>query len=147
MNIPLCNCQKAGKSSARSTASGEECEYCTSSTTRRRTGRESCKKSASVIGGTGRRSATSAQPGNPGEPGNWVTVLIGTRLLKMQEHPAGSLRHQEKSASTTGRGTDRERSKGGRQCREDTDLRKERRESRNCQGIQLSLDYGRSPER
>ena len=46
-----------------------ECENCTSSTTGRGTDRERCKESASVIGGTGRRSATSAQPGNPREPG------------------------------------------------------------------------------
>ena len=46
-----------------------ECKYCTSSTTGRGSDRERCKESASVIGGTGRRSATSAQPGNPREPG------------------------------------------------------------------------------
>ena len=39
-----------------------------SSTTGRGTDQERCKESASVIGGTGRRSATSAQPGNPREP-------------------------------------------------------------------------------
>ena len=41
---------------------------CTSSTTGRGTDRERCKEGASV-GGTGRRSARSAQPGNPREPG------------------------------------------------------------------------------
>ena len=40
---------------------------------------------------------------------------------------------------------DRERCKGERQCGGDTDRRKERRESRNCQGTRESLDYGRSP--
>ena len=44
-------------------------QACTSSTTGRGTDRERCKESASVIGGTGRRSATSAQSGNPREPG------------------------------------------------------------------------------
>ena len=46
----------------------EECESCTSSTTGRGTDRERCKEGASV-GGAGRRSARSAQPGNPREPG------------------------------------------------------------------------------
>ena len=54
---------------ARSLRHQEECKYCTSSTTGRGTDRERCKESASVIGGTGRRSAASAQPGNPKEPG------------------------------------------------------------------------------
>ena len=40
-----------------------------SSITGRGTGRERCEENASVIEGTGRRSATSAQPGNPREPG------------------------------------------------------------------------------
>ena len=38
----------------------EECKYCTSSTTGREIDRERYKESASVIGGTDRRSATSA---------------------------------------------------------------------------------------
>ena len=41
---------------------------CTSSTTGRGTDRERCKEGASV-GGTSRRSARTAQPGNPREPG------------------------------------------------------------------------------
>ena len=52
---------------ARSLRHQEECKYCTSSAAGRGTDRESCKETASVIGGTGRRSATSAQPGNPRE--------------------------------------------------------------------------------
>ena len=59
----------AGISPARSLRHQEECEYCTSSTTGRGTGRERCQESASDIGGTGQRSATNAQPGNPRDPG------------------------------------------------------------------------------
>ena len=68
----ICLCPhlpKAGTLPARTTAS-EECENCTSSTTGRGTDRERCKESTSV-GGTGRRSARSAQPGNPREPGTF----------------------------------------------------------------------------
>ena len=54
---------------ARSRQHQEKCKYCTSSTTGRGTDRKRCKESASVIGDTGRRSATSAQPGDPKEPG------------------------------------------------------------------------------
>ena len=64
-----------------------------------------------------------------------------------KNHPARSLRHQEDceycASSTTGRGNDRECSKGERRC-EDTDRRKERRESAN-QITRASLDYGRWP--
>ena len=55
--------------SARSLRHQEECKYCTSSKTGQGTDREHCKESASVIGGTGRRSVTSAKPGKPREPG------------------------------------------------------------------------------
>ena len=56
---------KAGTSSARSTAPREEGENCTSSTTGRGTDRERCKESASVIGGTGRRSVVKAATREP----------------------------------------------------------------------------------
>ena len=52
---------------ARFRASGEECEYVKYHQPRNRP--RALRGSASVIGGTGRRSATSAQPGNPREPG------------------------------------------------------------------------------
>ena len=52
---------------ARSTAPAEECEYVKYHRPRDRP--RALRGSASVIGGTGRRSATSAQPGNPREPG------------------------------------------------------------------------------
>ena len=66
LSVPSCRVQK--NDPARSLRHQKECEYCTSSTTGRETDRERCKKSASVIGDTGRRSVTSAQPGNPREP-------------------------------------------------------------------------------
>ena len=69
---------------ARSLRHQEECKYCTSSTTGRGTDRERCKESASVIGGTGRRSATSAQPGNPKEPG--LLEVVGDSRSDEREH-------------------------------------------------------------
>ena len=51
---------------ARSTAPREECEYVKYHRPRNRP--RALRGSASVIGGTGRRRATSAQPGNPREP-------------------------------------------------------------------------------
>ena len=74
----------AGISSARSLWHQEECEYCTSSTAGRGTGRERCEESASVIGGTGRRSATSAQPENPREPG--LREVVGNYRSGEREH-------------------------------------------------------------
>ena len=68
-DLSVLTCRLQENHPARSLRHQEECEYCTSSTTGRGTGRERCKESASVLGGTGRRSATSAQPGNPSEPG------------------------------------------------------------------------------
>ena len=70
----------AGISPARSTAPGE-CENCTSSTTGRGTDRERCKESASV-GDTGRRSARSALPGNPREPGFFWRSLEAPRSVR-----------------------------------------------------------------
>ena len=52
---------------ARSTAPGEECEYVEYHRSRNRS--RALRGSASLVGGTGRRSATSAQPRNPREPG------------------------------------------------------------------------------
>ena len=75
---------KAGISPARSTARGK-CENCTSSTTGRGTNRERCKESASV-GGTGRRSARSAQPGNPREPGFYWRSLEAPRYQVNASH-------------------------------------------------------------
>ena len=69
---------------ARSLRHQEECKYCTSRTTGRGTDRERCKESASVIGGTGRRSATSAQPGNPKEPG--LLEVVGDSRSDEREH-------------------------------------------------------------
>ena len=74
----------AGISSARSRRHQEECEYCTSSSTGRGTGRERCKESASIIGGTSRRSATSAQPGNSREPG--LRKVVGHCRSGEREH-------------------------------------------------------------
>ena len=67
LSVPTCRVQE--NHPARSLRHQEEWEYCTSSTTGRGTDRKRCKGSASVIGGAGRRSATSAQLGNPREPG------------------------------------------------------------------------------
>ena len=58
----------AGISPARSRQRREKSAN-TSSTTGRGTDRERYEESVSVIGGTGRGSATSAQPGNPRESG------------------------------------------------------------------------------
>ena len=69
---------------ARSLRHQEECKYCTSSTTGRGTDRERCKESASVIGGTGRRSATSAQSGNPKKPG--LLEVVGDSRSDEREH-------------------------------------------------------------
>ena len=63
LSVPTCRVQK--NHPARSLRHHTEWKYCTSSAT----GQKRCKKSASVTEGTGRRSATSAQPGNPREPG------------------------------------------------------------------------------
>ena len=57
-----------------------------SSTTGRGTDRERYKESAIVIGGTGRRSATSAQPGNPREPG--LLEVVGGSRSGEREHCA-----------------------------------------------------------
>ena len=73
-----------GISSTRSLRHQEECEYCTSSIIDRGTGRERCEESASVIGGTGRRSETSAQPGSPREPG--VREVVGDYRSGKREH-------------------------------------------------------------
>ena len=98
---------KAGRSPTRKAAPGE-CENCTSSTNGRGTDRERCKESASVIGGTGRRSATSAQPRNRREPGFYwrSSETPGTS-------PAWSALGECENCtfSTTGRGTYRERCK------------------------------------
>ena len=70
--VPVLICihlPSAGISLARSLRHQGECKYCASSTTDRGTGQERCKESASDIGGTGQRSATNAQPGNPRDPG------------------------------------------------------------------------------
>ena len=72
------------KDPARSLRHQEKCEYCTSNTTGRRTDRERSKEGASVVEGTGRRSATSAQPGNPGEPG-LREVVADFRSCKHEE--------------------------------------------------------------
>ena len=74
----------AGISSTRSLRHQEECGYCTSSTIDRGTGRERCEESASVIGGTGRRSATSAQPGSPREPG--LREVVGDYISGKREY-------------------------------------------------------------
>ena len=50
---------------ARSLQHQEECEYCSSSTTGRETGRELCEESVSVIGGTGRRIVARAATREP----------------------------------------------------------------------------------
>ena len=65
------------------TAPGE-CKNCTSSTTGRGTDRERCKEGASV-GGTGRRSARSAQPENPREPGIFLEIVasLSVSLLSL----------------------------------------------------------------
>ena len=55
-----------------------------SSTTRRGTDRERNKESASVIGGTGRKIATSVQPGNPREPG--LLEVVGDSRSGEREH-------------------------------------------------------------
>ena len=73
----------AGKSPARKTAP-EECESCTSSTTDRETDRERCKEGASV-GGTGRRSARSAQPGDPREPGLFLEIVRDSKVSGERE--------------------------------------------------------------
>ena len=69
VTVLICLCPHLPKSS---NITGPEkyhgVQDCTSSTTGRGTDRERCKEGASV-GGTGRRSARSAQPGNPREPG------------------------------------------------------------------------------
>ena len=67
LSVPTCRMQE--NNPARSLWHQEKCKYCTSGTTGRGIDRERCKEGASIIGGTCRRSATSAQPGNPREPG------------------------------------------------------------------------------
>ena len=82
LSVPIYRVQE--NHPARSLRHQEECKYCTSSTTGRGTDRERCKESASVIGGTGRRSATSAQPGNPKEPG--LLEVVGDSRSDEREH-------------------------------------------------------------
>ena len=79
---------------ARSLRHQEECEYCTSSTTGRGTGRERCKNSASIIGGIGR----SGHPGSLREPGlrevvgdyrsgeHEVTLRFYKKIMTVDEH-------------------------------------------------------------
>ena len=74
----------AGISSAGFLRHQEECEYCTSNTTDRGTGRERCEESASVIGGIGRRSATSAKTGSPRGPG--LREVVGDCRSGEREH-------------------------------------------------------------
>ena len=74
----------AGISSTPSLRHQEECEYFTSSTTSRGAGRERCEKSAKIIGGTGGKSATSAQPGNPRESG--LREVVGDCRSGEREH-------------------------------------------------------------
>ena len=69
---------------ARSLRHQDECKYCTPGTTGRGTDRERCKENASVIGGTGRRSAASAQPGNPREPR--LREVVGDYRSGEREH-------------------------------------------------------------
>ena len=82
LSVPTCRVQE--NHPARSLRHQEECKYCTSSTTGGGTDRERCKESANVIGGTGRRSATSAQPGHPREPG--LLEVVGDYRSGEREH-------------------------------------------------------------
>ena len=85
LSAPTCREQEKHHRPGKST---REVQDCTSSTTGQGTDRERCKEGARV-GGTGRTSARSAQPGNPREPG--LLEIVGGSKVKSGEHASHSV--------------------------------------------------------
>ena len=120
-------CQKAKTSSARSTTPGER-YYVKYHRPRNRP--RALRRSASVIGGTGRRSATSAPLGHQSRE---AELELRDYDPSLKDSAAEHWRFLEECCKThRPDANDRERCKEERQCGGVTNRRKERRESRYC---------------